>query len=551
MPSAHSWRPRSGSYDLPTAQRTADVDAAHLQMPPPVLVSSLAHGHLTQPRANASAFAPCAPAEESMPGPSGFQAGPWMNPAYLPDEAGLAAEPTAPDHAVGALRDEPGPLAGIPLPARPDSLSRAVNSAWKATGVMQGFYGAEFSHASDCAGSRLGQLRGEDLSQALAANFHTLTVRARIGTIVRVLRDIVSLIASIPLAFGLFQQMAANRPTASTLNFSSFKNADLPFGSPAASLGLTSTEVFKAIATSAFSYQTIAAHHTVDAYLRRTELTLKLADAILNHLGAPGAVGLPSLASTPRSTTMAFCAMTETARHLSTVFTLVNYLIAPVRVGLFVNNEFISQGHAGKSDWMDPLAGLLRCTSSVSDTIRALLSQVGTYSRHKGFALRMAALLDSTGYLSLRIRALQGDPGMRDRVEAALNRLHTLCTLSTNEVLDFLSQNKAALTEALLNASRGGDSSHAQQLLGSNLQTFGIRMGPIYGNGEHRLHLYRRPEQNHWGKVSGEHANWWERAQFPLRLTYRLTLMLQHWLASLAHRLCAPCEPPLQRWMQR
>jgi hypothetical protein len=474
-----------------------------------------------------------------MPGPSGLEAGLWMNPAYLPDESNPAA-----------LRTPPGSTVLAPS-VRPDSFSRAIHSTWQTTSALQGFYGAEFSHALDCAGSRLEQLRGEPLSQALAANFRTLMVSAATGTGVRFLRDLLSIAVSVPMTVGVVKQMVADTPAAEALSFDSFSPANLPFGSTAASYGLMGAELIKAPLTAGLSYQTIARHHMVDEYLKRTESTLKLADAILNQLGAPGVTGMPNLASTARGTTMACCAMGEAARHLSTVFTMVNYLIAPLRVGLFAHNEVASQRQADKPDWMDPLVGLLRFASSLSDTIRALLSQVGTYCRHEGFELRMAALLDSTEYLSLRIRALQNDPAMRDRVEAALRRLRTLCLLSTNEVLDFLAQNGGALTEALRNASRGGDTSSAQRRIGSDLRPFGIQMGPIYGNGGHRLHLYQKPEQNHWGKVSGQHTNWWERAQFPLRLTYRFTLMLQHWLASVVHRITAPCEPPLQRWLQR
>jgi hypothetical protein len=429
-------------------------------------------------------------------------------------------------------------------------LSQAVRAAWRTTGTQQGFYGAEFSHALECAGTRLAELEGASLREALENNFRTLWTSANNGTGVRALRDLLSLAVSVPIVVGVGMQMATDSPAPGVLDFDSFRNADLPFDSTAASYGLMCAELIKAPLTAGLSYQTIARHHMVDDYLTRTEATLKLADAMLNQLGAAGSAGLPALSAMARGSSMACWGAGETTRHLSTVFTLLNYLLAPVRVGLFANNELSWPGQPDKPDWMDPVVGLLRFSSSMSDTIRAVLSQIGTHCRHERFSLRMTALLDGAEYLSLRVRALQNDVGTRDRVEAALKQLRTLCMFSTNEVLDLLAHNEAALAAAL-RSSRGGNDTRVQIRIGHHLKPFGVRVSSTLESGERRLHLYLQPRQNHWGKVSGPHASWWDHAQFPLRLTYRFTLMLRHWLASAVHRLTEPCEPPLQRCMQR
>src|SRR6202000_3464536 len=193
-----------------------------------------ARAHAPQRVARAAARAPSAPGEASMPGPSGLEAGLWMNPAYLPCESDPRETRTPPGRTV------------LASPATPDSLSRAVNSTWQTTGALQGFYGAEFSHALDCAGGRLELLRGERLSEALAANFRTLMVSAGTGTGVRFLRDILSLAVSVPMTVGVVKQMVADTPATEALSFDSFNRANLPFGNLAASYGLMGAELIKA-----------------------------------------------------------------------------------------------------------------------------------------------------------------------------------------------------------------------------------------------------------------------------------------------------------------
>ncbi|WP_175104521.1 hypothetical protein [Pararobbsia alpina] len=525
-----------------SAQRSVNVVAAHGPMSPPVRIESMHPASLTQPRTTVSnALHPTVDECVAGPSTSGLRASEFqLNPAYFIDEADRPGE-------TGILHLASNRDRGLSEP-----LPRVVRAAWETTGALQGFYGAEFSHALQCAGIRLAQLEGATLREALEANFRTLRTSTCNGTGIRAWRDALSFAVSVPIVVGVGMQMAIDTATTGALGFDSFRHANLPFGSVAASYGLMCAEVIKAPLTAGLSYQTIARHHMVDDYLTRTECTLKLADAVLNQLGAAGSACLPGLSrlAMSRRTGMACYEAGEVARHLSTVFTMLNYLIAPVRVGLFANNELAWPGRLDEPDWMAPLVGLLRFASSMSDTIRVLLSQIGTQCRHELFSLRMEALLDVAEYLSLRIRALQNDAGTRDRVETALEQFRTLCALSTNDVLGLLARDQAALAEAL-RSSRGGHDIRVQTRIGHNLEPFGVRMSQMVESGERRLHLYLEPRQNHWGKVSGRHATWWDHAQFPLRLTYRFTLILQHWLASVVHRLTEPCEPPLQRCMQR
>ena len=420
MPAAHVWRPRSDSYDLVAAQRTTNVDAAHDFISPPVRVDLVYEANVTQPRMASSnplhgTSAACmdAPPPYSPPA-SDFR----LNPAYLLDEAD-GPDPVRHHH------DMAGPCQGLS-----DPLPQAVRAAWKTTGTLQGFYGAEFSHALESAGTRLAQLEGTTLRQALEANFRTLGVSACNGTALRALRDVLSLAVSVPIAVGVGMQVAAGTPTVGALGFDSFSDADLPFGSMAASYGLMCAELLKGPLTAGLSYQTISRHHMVDDYLTRTECTLKLADAILNQLGAGGSAGLTALSRTNRGTAMACLGAGEMARHLSTVFTLLNYLIAPVRVGLFAHNELLlTGGQPDKPDWMDPLVGLLRFASSMSDTMRAVLSQVGTQCRHERFSLRMGALLDSAEYLSMRVPAAKRCRHVRSCRDGAQAVAHPLWNL--------------------------------------------------------------------------------------------------------------------------
>jgi hypothetical protein len=489
------------------------------------------------------------PGEHAVPGrarPGATCVEIFANPAFLADEA---------DHldASGARR-----AAADRVSSQPDLLPPVVRSAWEATQSLQGFYAAEFAHAVESAGPRVTRLDGigheghdrNALREALETNFRTLRVSAHTGTVVRRLRDVCSLAVSATLTAGVVTQMITNTPATHDIDFDSFNHADLPFGSLGASYGLMCAELVKAPLTAGLSYQTMARHHMVDEYLRRTERTLKLVNEVLNQLGAVGAAGLPAMAATQRGAAMACLGITEMARHLSTVFTLLNYLIAPVRVGLFAHNELSRAGHLEKPDWMDPLTGLLRFSSSMSDTIRALLSQIGTQSRHALMSLRMETLLDNADYLSLRIRALQNMTESPEDIETVFQRLGMLCSCSTNEVLELLASNPTALGEALSNAQCPASVRNLRELA-QHLKPFGVGMTSSALDGRASLGLDVKPTQNHWGKVLGPHANWWDHIQFPMRLGYRVTLMLQYWLASVVRNLSAPCEGPLQRLIQR
>lgn len=417
------------------------------------------------------------------------------------------------------------------------------------TTAMQGFYETEFNHAMERARPSLTELAGETLREALAANFRILGISARNGTAIRALRDVVSLAVSVPIAVGVGLQMASDTPVAGALGFDSFRHADLPFDSIFASYGFMCAELFKAPLTAGLSYQTISRHHMVDDYLRRMECTLKLADTLLNQLGIAGSTALPAMSATNRGAAMACLGAGEMARHLSTVFTLLNYLIAPARVGLFLHDELARTQHREVPDWMDPLMGLLRFSSSMSDTIRALLSQIGTHCRQGRYALRMAALLESAEYLSLRVRTMQNDAQTSDRVEIALLQLHTLCAIATNDVLDLLARDKVALAEAL-RGLRGGNPLTICRRIGHNLEPFGVHSSSIYGEGEAGFGLRLQPKQNSWGRVSGQRASWLDHAQFPLRVGYRLTLLLQYFLAKVVRSAGKPCERPLRPYLQ-
>jgi hypothetical protein len=577
LSAAYAGRPRSLSHDSGIPQRPVRRYPASTQsagMPLPIRIDSRHPADITQPRATVrdhhryatlsefrpAALHPYAREAANAPPPSYYAATASVLPEYVAadivDESHLPA-PSGPGmrmretylnpayliDEVEQIEESSDYTATLPSArSAPESLTRTVRAAWLSTEPLQGFYGAEFSHALEGTGRRLARLEGSTLRDALEANFRVLGASAFNGTAVRALRDVLSLLVSIPITVGVSVQIVIDA-VSGKMKFDSFATANVPFGSVPASYGLMCAELLKGPLTAALSYQTIARHHMVDDYLTRTECTLKLANAALNQLGAEGSTLRPHISLT-RHTAMACCGIGEMARHASTVFTLLNYLIAPVRMGLFVNNEMIGTKPAGRPDWMDPLVGLLRFASSMSDTARAMLSQIGTQARHERFTLRMAALLDSADCLALRIRAAQSDPETRDRVEIMLKQLRKLCSMSTNPVLSLLAHDPAAL-DAALKSSRIRDLARISR----NLEPFGIHVSrPSDREGRH---LYLQPKQNHWGKVSGRDASWWEHAQLPLRVIYRLTLTLQHRLASMIHQLIEPCKPQLLRWAQR
>ncbi|MEJ0004070.1 MAG: hypothetical protein WDN30_11585 [Pararobbsia sp.] len=196
---------------------------------------------------------------------------------------------------------------------------------------------SEFDHAQRRAGCHLARLRGPTLRHAFEANFEVLEMSSRNGTAIRMLRDTFSLAVSVPILVGVVMQIAAEAEAEGTL--------------------VMCAELIKAPLTTSLSYQTISRHHMVDEYLKRTELGMKLIDTVLSRVSLPGHAGHRGFVAT-RSTAHLCYQVGELARHASTLFTLVNYLVAPVRIGLVVPNE-TPIWRDNRPAWSDPVIGLL------------------------------------------------------------------------------------------------------------------------------------------------------------------------------------------------
>jgi hypothetical protein len=156
------------------------------------------------------------------------------------------------------------------------------------------------------------------------------------------------------------------------------------------------------------------------------------------------------------------------------------------------------------------------------------------------FDLHMRALLEAADDLHTRVRILTSDPAMRESTEVALEQARTLCSMSANDVIERLSTDKAALAVAL-RSSEGRDSLRLHRRVGLSLEPYGIGISTTVE--PDRYHLFVQPPDNHSGKVPSPEAHWGHRAQLPLRVVYRLTLMLQHWLSAPLHRMTEPCQP--------
>ncbi len=88
---------------------------------------------------------------------------------------------------------------------------------------------------------------------------------------------------------------------------------------------------------------------------------------MLNPLCVQHNVGQQGRTS-PLSFAKLCCQFGELARHASTLFTLMIYAVAPVRVDLFITNE-MPLWPGNEPAWADPVSELLRLISSTSDTL--------------------------------------------------------------------------------------------------------------------------------------------------------------------------------------
>lgn len=404
-------------------------------------------------------------------------------------------------------------------------LVQIFDTAHRSTRTFQAFYRTEFDHACARDPALLESIEAETLSAAFARHFAELDRVSIHGTHARWIRDLISLAVSGVLLTGVAIEIENDARASGIWHLDAYRHANTPFGDVRASWTLTGFEIGKALLTSALSYLTMPRHHVVDEWLTRYERVMGLLIANLETIDPVCAAQLkaaPPHAVAARASEIA----SEAGRNLSTIFTMINYLTAPVRLGLFAVDRLASFDDARRPAWMPPVAGLLRVVSSVSDTLRAVLSQVGTHGRQLHFRARMRALTRQAQVLDGFIDRIDAGAAFRAAIAQALSHTTLTTGMSSNGALEKMAR-FPALRAAVADTLDAPIGSLAHRLAPLALDGFGVEVG--VGRPDERdafAQPYRlitqRPE-DHWGFVPQGRL----RLMTPVRMVYRVSLTLQ------------------------
>ncbi|WP_147432390.1 hypothetical protein [Pararobbsia silviterrae] len=420
------------------------------------------------------------------------------------------------------------------------------DAARTSTQTFQAFYEPEFRRGIErwpaCANA-LDTHGNRNLPASLSTQFEAFRAPAEYGKYLRTARNAASSLASMAILTGIALAILHDADSESTSPLDIFKRANLPYGTPGASWGMTGLEVSKAIVTTALSYGTMPPHHMIDEYLKRYENTMHVLMASLTDFDAGLARVLadasrPSLGHRMTNVGSAF------GRHLSTVFTLINYLVAPVRLTMFTVEQTAPEEQIADRDTLKSVTGLLRVVSSVSDTLRALLSELGTRCRHAHFGYRMHRLAAQAALVEHVLERIAVSPGHATRVEHMLEQLTTLCTISDDGVLERAAQSRA-MRRVIADLLEAPATSETRHFAPSALKSFGVEIGVAHETEQSqmphaspaghpsRYRLQTRTPEDRWGRAPDGSL----RLMSWLRIAYRVSLTLQAFSARIVDRM--------------
>ena len=302
--------------------------------------------------------------------------------------------------------------------------------------------------------------------------------------------------------------------------------ANTPFGVPWADWTLLAFEGAKGVVTQSLGSPTLIRHHAVDEVLKRMDAGCRLLEACV----VPPAPS-PDAPSSWRGTLSTLSTLTR-ARDVATLFTFANTAVPPARLGLWMPSWFASE--PSPSSGTDGYRGILRVAGLMLDSCRAVTSLLGTWARNAVFTLDAQDLTRRWEALCERLATVSADDQatVLDRVD----RVTQLSTHCDTPLLAAIASSEA-LRERLLAC---GESLTANDIAAACV-AFDVQCHASCVDGHRYLSL--NPAESPWGyRWQGE--AWQCGGATPVRTSYRLLLLYQHWSAALLERVVSSCGTP-------
>ncbi|ODP32078.1 hypothetical protein A9762_04945 [Pandoraea sp. ISTKB] len=438
---------------------------------------------------------------------------------------------------------------GVPVathrvdPALARAFAKAWAGLWATTGPCQHFYRKEFelAHARDGRLAQTGQrvaamlapthgvasppspeAAAERVGAEIASWLETIAATGHRGWHFRAARDAMSLVGNLSLLAiiaACFHQRQAQQAQDTTgepslHGASDMAAANTPFGIPWADWTLLAFEGLKGVLTQSLGSPTLIRHHAVDEVLKRMEAGCRLLEAC---------VVLPSPAATT-SWRNTLGKLTH-SRDVATLFTFANTAIPPARLGLWMPSWFT--GTSPISAISDGYRGILRVAGLMLDSCRAVTSLLGTWARNEAFTHDAGRLTQRWETLHARLAHVSPDDvaTMLDRV-ARVTQLARHCD---TPLLTKLASH-TTLRECLLTSRHPLSASQIK----AACSEFDVPCHASCVDGLNYLSL--NPAESPWGQRWTGDA-WESGSATPVRASYRLLLLYQHWSAALLERV--------------
>ncbi|WP_374625519.1 hypothetical protein [Pandoraea sp.] len=435
-------------------------------------------------------------------------------------------------------------------------LARAFANAWAGLWVMTGpcqhFYRKEFdlAHKRDTrlahnltqVETMLVTTQGggvpwpadvftDPVSHDIARWLETIAATGDRGWHFRAARDAMSLVGNLSLLAiiaACFHQEGATGEDGEADGARGAAAANTPFGVPWADWTLLAFEGVKGVITQSLGSPTLIRHHAVDEVLKRMDAGCRLLEACVMSQTpqTPQEAQAPAAPSLRRSV----LGTLTRSRDVATVFTFANTAVPPARLGLWAPSWFTSP-----SIDTDGYRGILRVAGLMLDSCRAVTSLLGTWARNAAFTLDARDLTQRWQTLCEKLASVSADDRARvlDRVER-VTQLSTHCDtplLGAIASHDVLRERLLASTDSLT-ASEIADACEQLQ----------VPCNASCVDGHHYLSL--NPAESPWGHRWTADA-WQCGGATPVRASYRLLLLYQHWSAALLERVVSsPCTSP-------
>ena len=445
-------------------------------------------------------------------------------------------------HASNAMHNAKRNGVAVPRRADPD-LARAFAGAWAglwvSTGPCQHFYRKEFDLAherdarlaenhrqaeatlalthGDCS-RRSVDLAVEQACGDVASWLETIAATGHRGWQFRAARDAMSLAGNLSLLaiiaacfYRAGEGGMDDDATASSDPARGMSTANTPFGVPWADWMLLALEGAKGVVTQSLGSPTLIRHHAVDEVLKRMDAGCRLLEACV-------ALPLPPGPSSWRQT----LGRLTFGRDVATLFTFANTAVPPARLGLWIPSWF-----SEPSTTRDDYRGVLRVAGLMLDSCRAVTSLLGTWARNEAFTLDARDLTQRWEALRERLATVPEDD--RATVLGRVAHVTQLASLCDTSLLATIASNRM-LREHLL----ASPCSLTAGRIAMECEQFEVSCHASCVDEVSYLSL--NPAESPWGQRWGGDA-WQRGAATPVRASYRLMLLYQHWSAALLERV--------------